>query len=577
MKREINAAETLVKSLEDLGVRHVYGYTGGAILPVFHALGKSDKIKLIVNSNEQSCAFSAAGCSRSSDKVGVAIVTSGPATTNTLTAVVDSYTDSIPLLVFTGDVPQDKIGTDAFQHADTPEIFRKAAKGVYRACVLDNLEVLVKRAYYFAKSGKPGPVVIDIPLDLQQCVGGYQDLKPEVFSEKYDNKKHMSEDECREFFRSMQKAKKPLLYIGGGINSKGASEAIRKFNELFNIPYVNTLMAKGVMDEYHPLSLGMLGMFGTPYANMAVQETDFFFAMGVRWDDRVAERVGEFGPKAKIAYIDINPEKVDEIRTKRKESVEFSFVGDAETAIRDLIDYANRENIRIDIGDWQETARGLKRRWPLDYNRTSGCIQQAEVLDLLSKYIDKKTKITTGVGNHQMLSAHYLRMTEPKSFITSGSFGTMGFALPSAIGVHYANPDSRVIAVDGDGSIKMNMGEMHTIAEYGIPVKLLLLNNHGDGMVRNLQDVSYDGQHTGTERSSDVKFAKLAEVFGFKYSKRVYGRRELERAMAELLSSDGPSFLEVITDRNEAVYPKIPPGKTYREMNLGPYIKERIL
>ncbi|HDY73499.1 MAG TPA: thiamine pyrophosphate-binding protein, partial [Euryarchaeota archaeon] len=327
------------------------------------------------------------------------------------------------------------------------------------------------------------------------------------------------------------------------------------------------------MDEGHPRSLGMLGMFGTPYANMAIQETDFFFAIGVRWDDRVAEKVGGFALNADIAYIDINPEKVQQIRSERHPK--FSFIGDAKTALEDLTEYAKQENIEIDIREWQEKTSELRQKWPLDYNRSSKSIQQAEVLDLLSTCISDETRITTGVGNHQMLAAQYLRRSKPKSFMTSGSFGTMGFALPAAIGVHYANPDAEVIAIDGDGGLKMNMGELHTIGSLGLPIKILVLNNHGDGMVRNVQTALYGGEFTGTVRDSDISLAEVARVCGFGHAKRVSDRKELRESIDDFLASRGPSLLEVITDFDEAVYPKVPPGKPYREMILGPYIRER--
>jgi acetolactate synthase-1/2/3 large subunit len=567
---EMNGAEVLVKCLEDLGVKHIFGYTGAAILPVFHALEKSD-IEIVVNSNEQSCAFSAAGYSRSSAQVGVAIVTSGPAITNTLTSVADAYGDSIPLLVFAGQVPEYKIGTDSFQHINVKGIFGEAAKKVIQVSSDDDLEAIIKDAYYFAMSGKPGPVVIDVPLDKQQKMHEYQDMNVMRFEESYHDDRHLCEEQCEEFFELFMKSKRPLLYLGGGLNSEAGSNAIRKFNEYFAIPSVNTLMAKGVLDARDEINLGMLGMFGTPYANMLIQENDFFFAIGVRWDDRVAEKVG-FAIGTDVAYIDINPEKMHQIKIER--APKFTFIGDAATAIRDLLNYAKNHNLSLDIGDWQERARYLKNSWPLDFNRGSKFIQSAEVMSLLSNYIDADTKITTGVGNHQMLSAQYLPMQKAKSFMSSGSFGTMGFSMPTSIGVHYANPDARVIAIDGDGSLRMNLGELHTIASLDLPIKILMLNNRSDGMVQNLQDAAYDGIRTATQRQKDVHFAEIAVSFGFKYAQRVNSRSELKEKLEEFLESDGPCFLEVCTDREEILYPKVPAGGAYKDMILGPYINK---
>jgi len=567
---EMNGAEILVKCLEDLGVRHIFGYTGAAILPVFHALEKSD-IGIVINSNEQSAAFSAAGYSRSSNEIGVAIVTSGPAITNTLTSVADAYGDSIPLLVFAGQVPEHKIGTDSFQHINVKGIFGDAAKKVIQVSNDDDIEAIIKDAYYFARSGKPGPVVIDIPLDKQQKMHEYQDINIIRYEESYHDDRHLCEEQCEEFFKLFLKSKRPLLYLGGGLNSEAGSQAIREFNDYFRIPSVNTLMAKGVIDGRDELNLGMLGMFGTPYANMLIQENDFFFAIGVRWDDRVAEKVG-FAIGTDIAYIDINPEKMHQIKIER--GPKFTFIGDAATALGDLLSYARKHNITLDIREWQERARFLKRSWPLDYNRKSEHIQSAEVMSLLANYIDEKTMITTGVGNQQMLAAQYLPMQKAKSFMSSGSFGTMGFSMPTSIGVQYANPDARVIAIDGDGSLRMNFGELHTIASLNLPIKVLMLNNRSDGMVQNLQDAAYDGIRTGTQRPKDVRFAEIAESFGFGYAARISDRDDLKAAMEAFLKADGPCFLEVCTDREEILYPKVPAGGAYKDMILGPYIKQ---
>ncbi len=567
----MKGATIIVKSLEELGVKHVFGYTGAAILPVMDELGESS-IKIVVNSNEQSVAFSAAGYSRSSDKVGIAIVTSGPAITNTLTAVADSFADSVPLVVIAGQVPEHKIGTDSFQHIDVAAVFGPTAKSVVSVNHIDNIEAIIKDAYYLARSGKPGPVVIDMPINLQQNTNRYEGGNIDRFARKYDCECHLSENQCEHFFRLLQQAKRPLLYLGGGLNSAGGSTAIRRFNARFHIPSVNTLMAKGVLDETDPAALGLLGMFGTPSANKVIQENDFFFAIGVRWDDRVAEKVG-FAIHAKIAYIDVNPEKMFQIRGERRP--DFTYLGDAATALNDLTDYAQRLNIGIEIGDWLRHAVELKRSWPLDYRRDGNFIQQAEVLALLNQRLADDMIFTTGVGNHQLLAAQYLKLKHPKRFLTSGSFGTMGFGMPAAVGACHANPDARVIAIDGDGSFRMNMGEMHTIGTLGLPIKVLLLNNHGDGMVRNLEDVAYGGRHSATERPCDVNFAAMAKHCHFRFAERVVDRAALGEQLDALLASDGPALLEVITDTNEVLYPVVRPGAAYADMELGPYIQKR--
>ncbi len=570
--KEMNGAEIMVKSLEDLGVTQVFGYTGAIVLPVFHALGKSP-IEIIINANEQSSAFSAAAFSRSSARVGVAVVTSGPAITNTLTAVADANADSIPLLVFAGQVPQNRLGTDEFQHINVNKVFHEAAKKVILIADSTDIEETIKDAYYFAKTGKPGPVVIDFPMDLQKKMGVYKGTDKERYRNKYDQENHLGRNQCRQFFSLLQHAKRPLLYIGGGLNSKAASDMIRQFNKKLNIPSINSLTGKGILDESLDTSLGMLGLYGTPYANMAIQETDLFVAFGVRWNDRVVQKVGEKGLVADIAYIDINAEKVQEVRATR--DPKFSFIGDARTVLEDLLEYEQEHPVTLSIDEWRARAVALKLSFVLDYNRESDQIQSAEVMDHMSRHITQSTIFTTGVGNHQMLAAQYLKTLRPHSFLTSGAFGTMGFSLPSSIGAHFANPDAVVIAIDGDSSIKMNMGEIHTIGSLGLPIKVLLLNNHGDGMIRGIQTAQYEKQYTGSERATDAHFANIARECGFSWTRKIHRHEELEPALSEFLAATGPCFLEVVVDRDETVYPLIPIGKGYKDMILGPHIKER--
>ena len=568
-KNLFSGAELIVRSLEDLGVSCIFGYTGAAILPVMDELAKSS-IRIVINANEQCSAFSAAGYSRASEQVGVAIVTSGPAITNTLTAVADSYADSIPLVVIAGQVPEHKLGTDSFQHIDVASVFGPTAKKVYSVKSINNLEMVIKDAYFLAKSGKPGPVVIDLPLNLQQKEVTYEGLPLTRFSDVYEQEVHLSDKQCEQFFDLLCQAKHPLLYLGGGLNNQEGSDAIRRFNGLFRIPSVNTLMAKGVVDETGAMHQGMLGMFGTPSANTIIQENDLFLAIGVRWDDRVAEKVG-FAIHAKIAFIDIHPEKVQQIRNERRPT--FSFIGNAATLLNDLTDWGLKHAITLDIEPWRHYATQLKLSWPLDYDRQSPSIQMANVLEILNGKLADDAIVTTGVGNHQLFSAQYLQRKKPRTFLTCGAFGTMGSGMPLAVGAVSAMPSSPVIVVDGDGSFRMNMGELFTIGTQHLPIKILLMNNHADGMVYNLEDVSYGRRHSATCRNEDVRFDQIAKLCGFGFSKRVIQARELESAIDAWLSWDGPAFLEVITDRNEVLYPVVRPGSSYKEMELGPNIK----
>ncbi len=567
----MNNAQILARSLVDLGVKRIFGFSGATILPVFHAISEHS-IEIVVSANEQSCAFAAGGFSRSSDEVGIAVVTSGPAITNTLTAVADAHADSIPLLVFAGQVAQTKLGTDEFQHINVESVFADAAKKVIRVTELHNVEEVVKDAYYYAKSGKPGPVVIDFPFDIQIAEGNYQSIDSDRFHFKYDEERHLGENQCRQFYDLLKKAKRPLLYIGGGLNSTAASDRIRAFNKRFRVPSINSLMGKGILNEKAEWALGMLGMFGVPSANMAIQETDLFVAFGVRWDDRVAQKVGETGIDADIAYFDINPVKVQEVRFSR--NPKFSFIGKAETALDDLLNYAEKHDIQLDIAEWQQYTQELKEQNKLNFNRGASAIQQAEVMELLSAYITEETKITTGVGNHQMLAAQHLTTLTPQSFLTAGGFGPMGFSMPSAIGAHYANPDATIIAIDGDGSLLMNLGELFTIGKYQLPIKVLLLNNFGDGMVRNIQEFLYDGNYVGTKKVTEVSFANVAKDMGFKFHRRVDKRNDLQGSLEDLVFAKGPSFLEVVCDVDEIVYPRIPAGLGYKDMVLGPYMEK---
>jgi len=566
----MNNAQILAKSFVDLGVKTVFGFSGATILPVFHAI-EDVGIEIVVNANEQSCAFGAGGYSRSSNDVGVAVVTSGPAITNTLSAVADANADSVPLLVFAGQVAQGQMGTDVFQTIDVVSVFKDAAKKVILVTELQNVEEIVKDAYFLAKSGKPGPVVIDFPFDIQKNEGEYKAIAVERFRHKYDEERHLGENQCKQFFDLLQRAQRPLLYIGGGLNTAPASERIREFNRRYKVPSIWSLMGKGILNEKADWALGMLGMFGVPAANMAIQETDLFVAFGIRWDDRVQQKVGESGLEAEIAYFDINPEKVQEVRFSR--GPKFSFIGKAETALDDLLNYAKKYDIELDIGPWQEYAFKLKQDHPLNFDRENPAVQQAEVMELLSGMLTENTKVTTGVGNHQMFAAQHLISLKPKTFLTSGGYGTMGFALPTAIGAHYANPDDTIITIDGDGSLLMNLGELFTVSKYQLPVKILLLNNHGDCMVRNIQDLIYGGAHVGTKKITDISFANVAQEMGFAYSRRIDNRDELKQGLEDFISAEGPSFLEVVTDVDEMLYPRIPSGMGYKDMILGPHME----
>ncbi|OQA30743.1 MAG: Sulfopyruvate decarboxylase subunit beta [archaeon ADurb.Bin336] len=601
--KEFSCAQILVKTLEELGVDSVFGYTGAMILPIFDALSKS-RIKIIINSNEQSSAFSAAGYSRSTGKVGVAIVTSGPGITNTLTAVADAQGDSIPLIVIAGQVPQNKFGTDAFQHINVESIFSKVAKKVIKINGGENIQELIKEVYFEALNGKPGPIVIDFPFDKQNQKQEYYNKITENIINTNSNKtiintnstlqnnvntneinvkivpqnnitntNSSSNDECKLFFEELKKSKKPILYIGGGLNNIESVNELKKFNSKMQIPVVCTLMGKGIISNNDELHLGMLGMFGNPSANTAIQENDFFFAIGVRWDDRVVDKVGSFGRNAKIAYIDINPKKVFEIKQERNPFLCIN--ADAKNVLEKLNEYIKEHNIRTDFSEWWKRTKQIKESFEYSWNKETNFIQQAQAIFELNKQINEEDIIITGVGNHQMLSAQLISRTHPKTFISSGALGTMGFALPTSIGVQTANPNKKIIVIEGDGGAKMNFGELNTITNYNLPIKIIILNNSMDGMVQNLQDLAYNKNRVATTREKRTDFSKIAKTLGFKHTLKITKKEELKKGISEFLNFKENALLEIITDSEEVVYPKVPQGKSYSEMNLGPFIKQK--
>ena len=570
--KEFSCAQILVKTLEELGVDSVFGYTGAMILPIFDALSKS-RIKIIINSNEQSSAFSAAGYSRSTGKVGVAIVTSGPGITNTLTAVADAHGDSIPLIVIAGQVPQSKVGTDAFQHINVEAIFGKVAKQVVTINGSENIEELMKEVYFKATTNKPGPIVIDYPLDKQNQKQLYSPKPISEIQKRFQPTNSITEMECKIFFDELKKSKKPLLYIGGGANNTLTSNELKKFNSLTKIPIVCTLMGKGIIPNSDELHLGMLGMFGNPAANIAIQENDFFFAIGVRWDDRVADKVGSFGKNSKIAYVDINPKKVFEIKQERNPFLCIN--ADAKNVLEKLNEYIKEHNIRTDFSEWWKRTKQIKESFEYSWNKETNFIQQAQAIFELNKQINEEDIIITGVGNHQMLSAQLISRTHPKTFISSGALGTMGFALPTSIGVQIANPNKKIIVIEGDGGAKMNFGELNTITNYNLPIKIIILNNSMDGMVQNLQDLAYNKNRVATTREKRTDFSKIAKTLGFKHTLKITKKEELKKGISEFLNFKENALLEIITDSEEVVYPKVPQGKSYSEMNLGPFIKQK--
>jgi acetolactate synthase-1/2/3 large subunit len=580
--KEMTGAEMVMQVLADEGVDTIFGYSGGAILPTYDAIfkfngdrKKKEQIRLVVPANEQGAGFMAAGYARASGKVGCFMVTSGPGATNCVTPIRDCMADSIPVVMISGQVPRAAIGSDAFQEAPIFNIMSACAKHVFLVSNEDDLEATVRTAFKIAASGRPGPVVIDIPKDVQNYSGafkgegtlyfrGYEERMARIAAARVDKK------EAADFFARLKKAERPLIYAGGGVINSGAAKDLRKFSKQFNIPVVNTLMGIGSMDTTSDLSLHMLGMHGAAYANYAVEDCDFLFAVGSRFDDRVAGKVAEFAPGAKtVAHIDIDAAELGKVKHP-----DWAHAGDAGMALRDLMRHG--KTFKKDFSKWAKYALQLKKKHALNYNRESDLIQPQHVIAELNKVTGGKAVVATGVGQHQMWAAQFFDFKEPRDWLTSGSMGTMGFGLPAAIGAAAARPDAIVIDVDGDGSLRMNIGEMETITTYGFNVKILLLNNLGDGMVRQWQRMYFGDRFSGTDKSLHAKdFVKAAEADGYKWAKRLEQKKDMKRMLKSFIEFDGPALIEVMIDPNAEIYPMVGPGMGYKEMIEGPYIKGR--
>ena len=578
----MTGADMLVQVLADEGVDTIFGYSGGAILPIYDAVFRYNQehdsaMPLIVPANEQGAGFMAAGYARASGRVGVALVTSGPGATNTVTPVRDSMADSVPIVVICGQVPTTAIGTDAFQEAPVPSIMGAVAKHVFLITDPTKLEATVRTAFEIARTGRPGPVVLDVPKDVQNWKGvfhgsgrlgipGYRQRMNRLEAAK------LPEPACEAFFAALGAANRPLIYAGGGVINGTAAEALRRFSSEFRIPVVTTLMGIGAVDTTDSLSMRMLGMHGTAFANYAVDDCDCLLTVGARFDDRVAGNVDKFAGRAKfIAHFDIDASEIDKVKR-----VNWSHVGLMADALLGLLDYGRKKGFRRDWSAWHRHCDELRVKHAMNYDRDSAFIQPYYVIEEINRLTRGEAIITTGVGQHQMWAAQYLDFVHPRTFLTSGSMGTMGFGLPAAIGAQVANPGKLVIDVDGDGSIRMNLGELETLTTYDIPVKVLLLNNLGDGMVRQWQHLFYSNRYSGSDKTLHKKdFVKAVEADGSQFARRVTEIAEVAKNLEEFVRFPGPAFLEVMIDQTAHVYPMVAPGMGYKDMITGKWIKSR--
>ena len=585
--KTMTGADIIVQVLVDEGVDTIFGYSGGAILPTYDAVfryndenrgedGRSP-MPLVVPANEQGAGFMAAGYARASGKVGVVMVTSGPGATNTVTPVRDCMADSVPIVVLSGQVPTGAIGTDGFQEAPVSAIMGAVAKHVFLVTDPERLEATVRTAFEIARTGRPGPVVVDIPKDVQNWEGafrgtgslpvpGYRRRLQTAMSDS------LSAEQCESFYRMLAEAERPLIYAGGGVINSNATDALREFADQHGIPVTTTLMGIGAADTTRPLSLHMLGMHGTAFANYAVEDCDFLIAAGARFDDRVAAVPKKFAPNARhIAHFDVDPSEIGKVK-----NVHWHYIGELASSLRKLAAYGRRIRFDKDYGGWHREIADLKKTYALNYDRRSELIQPQYLIEEINRLTGGEAIISTGVGQHQMWAAQYFDFRGPRLWLTSGSMGTMGFGLPAAVGAQFARRDRLVIDIDGDASIRMNLGELETVTTYELPLKVVVLNNYGDGMVKQWQRLYYRGRLSASDKSLHSKdFVKAAQADGFRYAVRLEDRERVPETVREFIEYPGPAFLEVIIDPEASVFPMVGPGMPYSEMITGDHIPSR--
>jgi acetolactate synthase-1/2/3 large subunit len=586
--QSMTGAEIIVQVLVDEGVDTIFGYSGGAILPTYDAIFRHNDTQsklaagarpmpLIVPANEQGAGFMAAGYARASGKVGVCVVTSGPGATNTVTPVRDCAADSIPIVVICGQVGTAAIGTDAFQEAPVANIMGAVAKHCFLVTDPAKLEATIRTAFEIARSGRPGPVVIDIPKDVQNWAGSFQGgglLPVRGYHARMQalRARTLEDDHAAKFFQMLGEAERPLIYAGGGVIHSEAAAELRAFAREFGIPVVTTLMGIGTYDTTEPLSLQMLGMHGTAFANYAVDDCDFLLCLGARFDDRVAAVPTKFARNAKrIAHMDVDASEINKVKR-----VQWSHVGLLRPALEKLRLQGTAAGFKRDWSPWHAHVAELKRRYAMNYDRDSELIQPYYVIEEINRLTRGEAVIATGVGQHQMWAAQYFDFCEPRLWLTSGSMGTMGFGLPAAIGAQFARRDKLVIDIDGDASIRMNLGELETVTTYDLPIKVVVLNNFGDGMVKQWQKLFFKGRLSASDKSLHKKdFVKAAQADGYQFAVRLDRKADVPRVVKEFIEFKGPAFLEVIIDPDAGVYPMVGPGQAYDEMITGDFIESR--
>ena len=566
----MTGAEAILKVLEEEGVEVVFGYPGGAVLPIYDALFKNNAIRHILVRHEQAAVHAAEGYARSTGKTGVVLVTSGPGCTNAVTGLTDALMDSVPVVCLTGQVPTHLIGNDAFQEADSTGITRPCTKHNYLVKTGDSLVPVLREAFHVASKGRPGPVVVDLPKDIQLGDIPFPQREEDVRTRRYRPREEPEQALIREAAEMLAAAKKPVIYGGGGIinSGPGASKALRELVKMTSFPTTLTLMGLGALSASDKHFLGMLGMHGTYEANLAMYHCDVMLNIGARFDDRVTGRTSDFSPKSKRIHIDIDPSAIN-----KNIAVDLPVVGDAERALKMLVKELKAIKFKPDraaLGKWWATIDNWKKVDCLAFDQSGETIKpQYAIKRLWEKTRKKEVFVTTEVGQHQMWAAQYFGFDKPNRWMTSGGLGTMGYGLPAAMGVQVGNPDGLVIDIAGEASFMMNMQELSTLAQYNLPVKVYIINNQWMGMVRQWQELIHGGRYSESYSASLPDFIALAGSFGMK-GLRADTADDLDGVIDAMLAEPGPVLADIRVAKEENCFPMIPSGAAHNEMLLGP-------
>jgi acetolactate synthase-1/2/3 large subunit len=566
---EMTGAEMVIEALADQGVEHIFGYPGGAVLPIYDALFQSqDRVRHILVRHEQGAVHAAEGYARSTGKVGCVLVTSGPGATNAVTGLTDALCDSIPLVVITGQVPTHLIGNDAFQECDTVGITRPCTKYNYLVKRIEDLPLALHEAFHIAASGRPGPVVVDIPKDIQFARGTY--VKPKEFQHKgYKPKLKGDPDRIKQAVEMMAAAKRPLFYTGGGVINSGpaASAQLRELVKLTGFPITSTLMGLGAFPAADPQWLGMLGMHGTWEANWAMHDCDLMICIGARFDDRITGRLDAFSPGSRKIHVDIDPSSIN-----KNVKVDLPIIGDCANVLEDMLHAWRASGAKPDkkaLDAWWAQIDKWRAKKSLAYSASNDIIKPQYAIErLFALTKDRDTYITTEVGQHQMWAAQFYRFQEPNRWMTSGGLGTMGYGLPASVGVQLAHPDSLVIDIAGEASVLMTMQEISTAVQYELPVKIFILNNKYMGMVRQWQELLHGGRYSHSYSEALPDFVKLADAY-HAHGIRCEHPNELDAKIREMIEVKKPVIFDCVVDPTENCFPMIPSGRAHNEMLLG--------